>query len=94
MGRGLPRYPCGVRHSLRRGSPGGRQGTYSIGVGRSLTLVSGAEDMKEAVTKAGEYCHSKSLKLLVVPNTGNDVTFRCVSSDDDVAPPVSEQRRH
>ena len=70
------------------------QGTYSIGVGRSHTLASGAEDMKEAVTKAGEYCHSKSLKLLVVPSTGNDVTFRCVPSDDDVAPAVSEQRRH
>jgi hypothetical protein len=38
------------------------QGTYSIGVGRSLTLVSGAEDMKEAVTKAGAYCHSKGQK--------------------------------
>ena len=67
-------------------------GTYSIGVGRSRTLASGAEDMKEAVNKAGEYCLLKGRKLLIVPNPGNDVTFRCVS--DEVAPAnsVSEQR--
>jgi hypothetical protein len=70
-------------------------GTYSIGVSRSSYVLSqGAEDIKDAVNKAGEYCHSKGQKLLITPNTGKTVTFRCVS--DEVAPAnaVNEQRTH
>jgi hypothetical protein len=70
-------------------------GTYSISYGRSYGTTDTA--MKDSVGKAGEYCHSKGQKLLVMPNPAreNNVTFRCVSSDE-VAPAntVNEQRAH
>jgi hypothetical protein len=71
-------------------------GTYSIAVGRSHALAQSAEDMKIAVDKAGEYCHSKAQKLLVTPSTGNIVTFRCVAPDNEVAPAsaANDQRAH
>ncbi|MGZ5916232.1 MAG: hypothetical protein ACXWJ4_02740 [Methyloceanibacter sp.] len=65
-------------------------GTYSIGVSRgSYVLSQGAEEMKEAVNKAGEYCHSKGQKLIITPNTGNNVTFHCVPANAD-----NEQREY
>ena len=62
-------------------------GTYSIGVvGSGYILTQGAEAIKEAVSKAGEYCHAKGQKLLVLPNSAsNEVRFRCVASTE-VAP--------
>lgn len=62
-------------------------GTYSIGVvGSGYILTQGAEAIKDAVSKAGEYCHSKGQKLLVLPNSAsNEVRFRCVASSE-VAP--------
>jgi hypothetical protein len=62
-------------------------GTYSIGVvGSGYILTQGAEAIKQAVSKAGEYCHAKGQKLQVLPNSAsNEVRFRCVASSE-VAP--------
>jgi len=68
-------------------------GTYSIGVSHSLGGISqNADAIMAAVDKAGECCHSKGQKLLITPNPGKDVTFRCVSSDEANA--INEQRAH
>ncbi len=62
-------------------------GTYSIGVsGSGYILTQGTGAIKEAVNKAGDYCHSKGQKLFVLPNAASkEVRFRCVASDE-VAP--------
>ena len=54
-------------------------GTYSIGVSRALGggLLQGDEALKATVDKAGEHCHAKGQKLVIVPTTGRDVVFRC-----------------
>jgi hypothetical protein len=57
------------------------QGTYSISVGKSA--IGGVSQnnklLGDAVEKAGQYCHSKGLKISVTQAVGNDITFRCVS---------------
>jgi hypothetical protein len=52
------------------------QGTYSIGVGSSLGggILQGDEALKATVDKAGEYCHSKGLRLLVTATVERTVT--------------------
>jgi hypothetical protein len=55
-------------------------GTYTIGYGTSYGTTQDTA-MNDAVGKAGEYCHSRGQKLFVVPNTGNEIRFRCVPSD-------------
>jgi hypothetical protein len=61
-------------------------GTYRISYARSYTTSD--IGMREAVGKAGEYCHAKGQKLFVLPNTVNEVSFRCVPSGE-VAPTKS-----
>ncbi len=58
-------------------------GTYSISYPRTYTTTNTV--MSEAVGKAGDYCHAKGQALFVVPDTGNEVRFRCVPSAE-VAP--------
>ena len=50
-------------------------GTYKIGVAHSVTIGHNEEDA--AVRQAGEYCHAKGQKLVIVPSKDRDVTFRC-----------------
>ena len=61
-------------------------GTYSIDVSVSHHGLGGQSQEKKAldaaVDKAGEYCHSKGLKLSVIPGGGQSVTFRCVPDLD------------
>jgi hypothetical protein len=54
-------------------------GTYSIGVSRasSSVMFGGAEGSKEAVAQAGQFCHEKGQKLVILPNAGRDVAFQC-----------------
>jgi hypothetical protein len=59
------------------------QGTYSIGIAHNFGGVSQEERASsDAVDKAGDYCHSKGLKLSVIPGGGQSVTFRCVPDLD------------
>jgi hypothetical protein len=51
-------------------------GTYRVGVARG-SLFGGTEATNAAVDQAGQYCHSKGQKLIILPNPGKDVTFRC-----------------
>ncbi len=54
-------------------------GTYKIGVnlrGNSV-LIAGHDATDVAVEQAGQYCHAKGQKLIIVPTQGRDVTFRC-----------------
>ena len=54
-------------------------GTYKIGVsarGNSV-LIAGHDATDAAVEQAGQYCHAKGQKLVIVPAPGRDVTFRC-----------------
>jgi hypothetical protein len=57
------------------------QGTYSISVGKAV--IGGVSQnnklLGDAVERAGEYCHSKGLKISVTQAVGNDITFHCVS---------------
>ena len=55
-------------------------GTYSIGIAHNFGGVSQeAKASSDAVDKAGDYSHSKGLKLSVIPGgSQNTVTFRCV----------------
>jgi hypothetical protein len=54
-------------------------GIYWIGVGRgvgsSVLIGGGTEAVNAAVEQAGQYCHSKGQKLVIL--SGKDVTFRC-----------------
>ena len=55
-------------------------GTYKVGVARGSSSVlfgGGTEATNAAVDQAGQYCHSKGQKLIILPNPGKDVTFRC-----------------
>jgi hypothetical protein len=54
-------------------------GTYKVGVARgsSSVLFGGTEATTVAVDQAGQYCHSKGQKLIILPDPGKDVTFRC-----------------
>lgn len=61
-------------------------GTYSVGVGKSYSLMDSSKShdaLDVAVGKAGDYCHAKGQKLTVTSSVGNNITFRCVSD----APP-------
>jgi cysteine sulfinate desulfinase/cysteine desulfurase-like protein len=69
-------------------------GTYKIGVGRganSVVFAKGATDATNAaVSQAGQYCHAKGQKLIIVPDTGRDVVFRCGErTQESVAPATS-----
>jgi hypothetical protein len=50
-------------------------GTYKIGVAHTVRI--GNEMETEAVSQAGQYCHAKGQKLIIVPSKDRDVTFRC-----------------
>jgi hypothetical protein len=54
-------------------------GTYSIGLARgsSSVVFGGTEGAKDAVAQAGQFCHEKGQKLVILPNAGRDVTFQC-----------------
>jgi hypothetical protein len=39
--------------------------------------------LKEAVNRAGEYCHAKGEKIVIVTTPdADDVRFRCIPSDE------------
>jgi hypothetical protein len=54
-------------------------GTYKIGVsGGAGSVVFGSHEAADAaVAQAGQYCHAKGQKLVIVPTTARDVVFRC-----------------
>lgn len=54
-------------------------GTYSIGVARggSSVMFGGTEGATDAVGQAGQFCHAKGQKVVILPNQGKDVTFSC-----------------
>ena len=54
-------------------------GTYKIGVGGGAgSVVFGSHEAADAaVGQAGQYCHAKGQKLVIMPTTGHDVIFRC-----------------
>jgi hypothetical protein len=58
-------------------------GTYKIGVGAggNSVLIGGHDATNGAVEQAGQYCHAKGQKLVILPIPGKDVTFRCGASD-------------
>jgi len=66
-------------------------GTYKIGVARGAnSVVIGNEATNAAVSQAGQYCHAQGQKLVIVPDAGRDVVFRCgEKAQDSVAPPTS-----
>jgi uncharacterized Ntn-hydrolase superfamily protein len=66
-------------------------GTYKVRVGRggNSTLFAGHEASDAAVDQAGKYCHAKGQKLVIVPEAGRDVVFRCEASKEPITPPPS-----
>jgi hypothetical protein len=54
-------------------------GTYKIatGAGGNSVLIGGHDATDAAVEQAGQYCHAKGQKLVVVPTQAKDVTFHC-----------------
>jgi len=56
-----------------------QDGTYSVGV-RSASLGDKTKALNEAVSAAGAYCHARGQKLQIVPDSGDDVRFRCTGS--------------
>jgi hypothetical protein len=53
-------------------------GTYSIRIAGTTGIAQGNKAMNDAIDKAGQYCHSKGHKLVVVPNPSQSlITFRC-----------------
>ena len=69
-------------------------GTYKIGVARganSVIFAKGSTDATNAaVSQAGQYCHAKGHKLVIVPDPGRDVVFRCGErTQDSVVPAAS-----
>ena len=51
-------------------------GTYKVAIGHTVRV--GYEKEYEAISLAGQYCHAKGKKLVVVPAADkNAVTFRC-----------------
>ena len=66
-------------------------GTYKIGVARGAnSVVIGNEATNAAVSQAGQYCHAKGQKLVIVPDSGRDVVFRCGErTQDSVVPAAS-----
>jgi hypothetical protein len=47
----------------------------------------------DAVSKAGQYCHAKGQKLVIVPTKDKDVTFQCGEKIQvpDTATPVTQE---
>jgi hypothetical protein len=66
-------------------------GTYKIGVGHTVRIGHDMED--DAVSKAGQYCHAKGQKLVIVPTKDKDVTFQCGEKiqASDTATPVTKE---
>ena len=65
-------------------------GTYKIGVGGgNSVLFGGHEPADAAVDQAGKYCHAKGQKLVIVPDAGRDVVFRCEATKEPITPPRS-----
>jgi hypothetical protein len=66
-------------------------GTYTVHVGSSTssTLFGGHEPSDAAVDQAGKYCHAKGQKVVIVPNAGRDVVFRCEASKEPITAPAS-----
>jgi hypothetical protein len=62
-------------------------GTYKIGVARSVTM--GHDAANDAIDQAGKYCHAKGQKLVIVPDAGRDVVFRCEATKEPIKPPPS-----
>ena len=61
------------------------EGMYSVGVGTSSSLMDSKASHKvldEAVGKAGDYCHAKGQKLADSRSVGNNIVFKCVSSQN------------
>jgi hypothetical protein len=54
-------------------------GTYSVAVARgtSSVMFGGTEGATEAVSQAGQFCHAKGQKLVILPDKSKDVTFQC-----------------
>jgi hypothetical protein len=56
-------------------------GTYTIpvasGAATKSFLFQSHEATDEAVSQAGQYCHAKGQKVVIVPGGGKNVTFRC-----------------
>ena len=64
-------------------------GTYKIGVARGAnSVVIGNEATNAAVSQAGQYCHAKGQKLVIVPDAGRDVVFRCGERTQDSVVPA------
>jgi hypothetical protein len=40
-------------------------------------MFGGTEGATDAVGQAGQYCHAKGQKVVILPNQGKDVTFQC-----------------
>ena len=54
-------------------------GIYKVGVARagSSVVFGGTEAINTAIDQAGQFCHVKEQKLVIVPTRDKDVTFRC-----------------
>jgi hypothetical protein len=56
-------------------------GTYAIAVASNVslkkTLFQSHEGTDEAVSQAGQFCHAKGQKLIIMPGGGKDITFQC-----------------
>jgi hypothetical protein len=69
-------------------------GIYSVGV-RNATLGDETKALKEAVDAAGKYCHARGQKLQIVPDSGDDVRFRCTgSAEPSSVEPAKAQTTH
>jgi hypothetical protein len=55
--------------------------TYTIpvasGAATRAFLFQNHEATDEAVSQAGQFCHAKGQKVVIVPGGGKDLTFRC-----------------
>lgn len=60
-------------------------GTYSINVIQSHGFGAASRQekaMTDAIGKAGDYCHAKEQKLLIVPTASQTfITFHCVAEE-------------
>ena len=54
-------------------------GIYKTGIGHTVRV--GNEKEYEAISLAGQYCHAKGQKLVILPeHSDNDITFTCQST--------------
>ena len=61
-------------------------GTFKVGIAHTVRV--GNDKEYEAVSLAGQYCHAKGQKLVIVPSHDNNVvTFRCESSSEPITSP-------